>query len=68
MFCVSVHDDGNRDISGNRASGILVLLYSGDLDSKLVQYSDHGDMFDCQMVPNSDARYHDSLVFRSPFA
>ena len=56
MFCVSIHGNGNRDISGNRASGIWVLLYSGDLNSKLVRYSDHGDMFDCQMDPYSDAQ------------
>ena len=41
--------------------------YSGDLNSRLVQYSDHGDLCPCQMVCYSYARYHGSSVFRSPF-
>ena len=32
--------------------------YSGDLNSKLVWYSDHGDLFDCQMVWYSDSLDH----------
>ena len=41
--------------------------YSGDLKSQLVWYSDHGDLFDHQMVCYLDAQYHGSLVFRSQF-
>ena len=43
-------------------------LYSGDLNSKLLQYSDDGDLFACQMVHYSDAQYHHgSSVFGLPF-
>ena len=42
-------------------------IYSGDLNSKLIRYSDKVDLFAHQMVPYSDARYHGSWVFRSQF-
>ena len=37
--------------------------YSGDLNSKLVRYSDHGDLFVHYMVGYSNAQYHGSSVF-----
>ena len=43
-----------------------LLKYNGDPNSELVWNSDHGDLFDLPMVWYSDARYHGSLVFRSP--
>ena len=52
-------------------------IYSGDLNSKLVWYSDHGDLFYCQMVciqmPSpmevwySDHHLVNGPVFRPPF-
>ena len=33
-----------------------------DLNDELVQYSDHGDLFDHQMVCYSDARYNGNGV------
>ena len=40
---------------------------SGDLNSNLVPYSDHGDLFAHRMVHYSEARYDGSSVFRSSF-
>ena len=42
-------------------------VYSGDLNCKLVWYSDDGDLFALQILWYSDSQYHGSLVFRSPF-
>ena len=42
-----------------------LVFYSCNLNSKLLQYSDHGDLLARQMVPYSDA--HGSLVFKSSF-
>ena len=36
--------------------------YSRDLNNELVQYSENGDLFYCQMVSYSDAQYHGSVV------
>ena len=44
-----------------------LLKYSGVLNSEIVWYSDHGDLFARRMVLYSDAGYHGSLVFRSQF-
>ena len=41
--------------------------YSGDLNSKLVWYSNHGDLFAGQMVRYSDHHLFNGLVFRPPF-
>ena len=41
--------------------GILYMLYNGDLNSQLVWYSDHGDLFSRQMVHYSDTQYHGSV-------
>ena len=57
----------SRNYSDHLKIGFLCSLYVGDLNRKLVQYSNHGDLFNRQMVPYSDALYHDSLVFISTF-
>ena len=36
--------------------------YSEDVNSKLVWYSDHGDLFAHQMVHYSDAQYHGTVT------
>ena len=36
--------------------------YSRDLNNELVQYSENGDLFYCQRVSYSDARYHGSVI------
>ena len=41
--------------------GILYMLYNGDLNSQLVWYSDHGDLFSRQMVHYLDTQYHGSV-------
>ena len=46
---------------------LLVKIYSGDLKSKIVRYSDRGDLYYRWMVHYSDAWYHCSSVFRLPF-
>ena len=53
----------------NKVLAVLIFssMYSGDLDSLLVRYSDHGDLFDNQIVCYSYIWCHGSLVFRSPF-
>ena len=65
-----------RDVDGDLILGDLVifkqkysrdLVYSGDLNSKLFWYSYYGDLLDHGMVHYSDAWYHDSSVFKSPF-
>ena len=42
--------------SQTRSFQILIFLYSGNLNSEIVQYSDHGDLLNCQMVHYSDAQ------------
>ena len=53
----------------NKVLAVLIFssMYSGDLNSLRVRYSDHGDLFDNQIVWYSYIRCHGSLVFRSPF-
>ena len=46
---------------------ILVSITVGDLNSKLIQCSDHRDLFNRQMVRYSDAWYHVRLVLGSTF-
>ena len=43
------------------------LKFSGDLNSKLVGYSDHGDLLARRMVRYLDAWYHGCSVISSPF-
>ena len=42
-------------------------LFSRDLNNELVRYSDHGDLFDHQMVFSSDHHLVNRPLFRPPF-
>ena len=56
--CNRLQDQWNRNT-------MWFCKYGGDLNSELLRYSDHGDMFAHRMVCNSDAGYHGSSVLGS---
>ena len=60
-----ISDTSDVQMFGKRTK-LGVLNYSGDVNRKLVWYSDQEDFFTRQMACCSDARCHGSLVFGPP--